>query len=142
MKFLNLILVAFVLTLTVSCGEKNPILGEWKLDGVNIEKAIKNVPDETKEFARSIMTSAFDQVKGKMKLNFTEDGKYKLESPLMDGRLNIDNGTYTVSKDKKQLITLVKGRTEKITIVENTEARLVLGMSFPGFGIMEMTFIH
>jgi hypothetical protein len=43
MKLLNLLFVGLVALTIVSCGEKNPILGTWKLDGVNVEKLIVNL---------------------------------------------------------------------------------------------------
>jgi outer membrane lipoprotein-sorting protein len=142
MKFLNLLFVAFVTLTLVSCGERNPIVGNWKLDGVNVEKAIANFPDDQKDFARKMMSSAFDQVKGKMKLSFEKDGKFKVESPAQDGKVNTENGSWSLSADKKKLTTKVSGKEETISIIEMTDSRLVLGMSADGQGEMEMTFVH
>jgi hypothetical protein len=142
MKLLNLLFVGLVVLTFVSCGESNPIVGNWKLDGVNVEKAIASFPEDQKEFARKMMSSAFDQVKGKMKLSFEKDGKFKVESPAQDGKINTENGTWSLSADKKKLTTKVSGKEETISILEMTDARLVLGMSADGQGEMEMTFVH
>ncbi len=142
MKILNLLFVGLVALTIVSCGESNPMVGKWKLDGVNVDKAIASFPEDQKEFARKMMSSAFEQVKGKMKLTFEKDGKFVVESPAQDGKINTENGTWTLSADKKKLSTTVSGKKETISVIENTDARLVLGMSAQGQGEMEMTFIH
>jgi phosphopentomutase len=142
MKLLNFLFVGLVALTISSCGEKNLIEGEWKLDGINVEKAIASFPDEQKAFAKEMMTNAFESIKGKMKLSFLKEGKFAVETPDQEGKAKKQSGTWTISEDKKKLTTDVDGKKETISIIEMTETKLVLGMAADGNGEMEMTFVH
>jgi phosphopentomutase len=141
MKLINAFVLGFALTLIAACGGNNPLVGKWKLDGVNIDKAVQSFPAEQREFAKTMMKSAFEQVKGKMILTFEKEGKFMVESPGEGGKKNVENGKWTLSSDKKKLTTDVGGRKETISVIENTDKRLVLGMAAQGQE-MEMTFVH
>jgi hypothetical protein len=141
MKLIRFIGVCALFLIVFACTNEHPIVGNWKLDGVDIEKAIATIPDEQKDFARKMMSSAFDQVKGKMKLEFKKDGKFKIETPVQDGKINSQNGQWDLSKDNSKLTTTVEGKKETIGVVELSETKLVLSMTAPGQGEMQMTFI-
>ena len=142
MKFYRLFSVFLLVLFLYSCNGGNEIIGNWKLDGVNVEKAVASVPDDNKDFARKMINSAFEQLKGKLKLTFAKDGKFKISTPDQEGKINIQNGTWSLSKDAKKLTTIVDEKNETIGVVEITSNRLVLSMPSPGQSELHMTFVH
>lgn len=141
MTFKKLVLSISILFIIASCSTKNALLGTWKLSKVNIEKAISPFEGEQKNFAKVIMTEAFKNVKGKMKLSFSENGKFQMETPLMDNEIKKEKGTWKLSKDKKKLfINTNDSGKEMHRILKLTDNKLVLEMAQSGFGPMEMTF--
>jgi hypothetical protein len=134
-------LLAILLILS-ACGNKNALIGEWKLSEIDIEKAIEIFDDEQKDFARSEMTQAFENVKGKMTLSFEEDGSYSIATPLINGEMTSESGRWRLSLSGKKLILRPKtSDKETHRILKLTDTELIMEMNQAGYGEMGMTFI-
>ncbi|MCE3295854.1 MAG: Lipocalin-like domain [Crocinitomicaceae bacterium] len=136
---LSLFSLLFVLG---ACTNKSALVGSWKLEEIDIEKAISIFDKEQKNFARMMMEEAFKNVKGKMKISFVEDGKYKIETPLINGDMKSESGTWKLSLNGKKLTLKPKTSDKEVhRILKLTSGELVMEMNQPGFGKMEMTFL-
>jgi hypothetical protein len=141
MKLINRLIVVGTILILFSCSN-NAIEGKWILDSVNVEKAIANFPEAQKDFVRKSMTSAYEQIKGKMKIEFSKDAKFRIETPAQDGKMNVENGTWKLSEDKKTLTTTVDNKDETINVVEISSKKLIISIVAPSqAGEMEMTFV-
>lgn len=141
MKRKGLFIPVFLIFVLFACKDKNPIVGTWKLNQVNLDKAISVFEDEQKEFAKIMMQEAFENVKGKLKMTFKENHSYQIETPLMNGEKKKESGTWKLSKNHKKLILITPEGEEQHQILRLTDNLLLIEMSQDGFGAMEMTFI-
>ena len=142
MKRLNTFIIGSICLLLVACNMKDPIIGEWKLTGMNIDKALNNIPANQKEMARKLMEPIFKSMKWKMKIIFEKDGKFKLENPSQNEKTKVDVGTWSLSKDSKKLTTIIDGKSENYNIIELTEDKLIIGMHLSGQEEVDLTFSH
>jgi hypothetical protein len=136
MKYLFLLIVSVSL---FSC-TKNQIIGKWKLNEINFEKQLKQIPEEQREFAIEMYNSAFEQVKGKLAFIFEEGGKLTIESPDETGKIAIEIGVWSISEDKKKLTTEIEGQKETMNIKDLSEKKLTIELNENGQE-MEMMFV-
>lgn len=142
MKLLNFIFMGLIISFLFSCSSKPSIVGEWKLDDMNIEKAIQDIPTNQKQMARDLMKTLFVKMKGEMKAVFEENGQFRIESPAPSGVVNIESGEWELTDDHKKLITIVDEKRETMEIIELSDKRLIFSMNISGSGDVEVTFIH
>lgn len=131
----------FLLLIFVSCSKQEAIVGVWRLEKMNIDKAIAGFKGEQKEFARFMISKTFELVKGKMKMTFNEDKKFTIETPLINGQTEKQSGEWKISANRKKLTIKSNGETEVHQILRLTESELRLEMEQAGLGKMEMTFV-
>lgn len=130
-----------ILLILSACGDKSALVGEWKLSEIDIEKAIEIFDDEQKDFARTQMTEAFENVKGRMTLSFEGDGSYTIATPLINGEMKSEGGRWRLSLNKKKLILRPKTSDREVhRILKLTDSELVMEMNQAGYGEMGMTF--
>lgn len=140
MKRVHLFCYSLALVVLLSCGSKNPIIGEWTLSNMNVEKAITNIPKDQKEMARNLMNLIFQGLKGNMKMVFEKNGNYRIESPGKTKNSKIKTGKWSLSEDKKILYTEVDGEKDKINVVKLTDDILIIDWVFSGQEEVELTF--
>ena len=138
MKLLNALFLGLSLTVLVSCGG-NPVVGKWKLDDINQEKALKKLPKADREMAIKFKDMMLEANKGKIKLNVEEKGKLTIESPNQDGTTNSQKGKWTLSDDKKAFTTDVKGEKQSFKVIEVSDKKFVLQADGED---VEMIFVH
>ena len=77
-----------------------------------------------------------------MKINFGEDGKYKIETPLINGEVKSESGSWKLSLNGKKLTLHPKTSDKEVhRILKLDGTELVMEMNQAGFGNMEMTFV-
>lgn len=128
MRILNILLVGIALYCLNSCAEKNPMVGQWKADDIDVKSLKAMVPAEEWSNFESEVKMNFK--KSKFSLTFQEDSKMIVETELPGSKkMDIQKGTWSLSKDKKTLKAKVDKITIEYTVVENTDEKLVLKMS-------------
>lgn len=141
MKTIRFYLFFAALFLLAACGRKSPIVGDWKLADIDIEKAIEVFDDQQKDFARTMMTEAFQNVKGRLTISFDSDGKYKIETPLINGDVKSESGKWRLSVNHKKITLKPKTSDKEVhRVLHLSDDKLIMEMNQAGFGDMEMTF--
>lgn len=140
MKYIHLLFCSFSLFVLLSCSDKSPIVGEWTLADMNVEKATERIPDNQKEMARNLMNLIFKGLKGNMKMVFEANGKYHIESPGKGKDAQIKKGTWSLSNNNKILHTEVDGEKDNIHVVKLTDDTLIIEWKLSGQEEVEMTF--
>ncbi|TNE55643.1 MAG: DUF5004 domain-containing protein [Bacteroidetes bacterium] len=140
MKKYSLLLLLPLLIFASSCSNKNKLIGAWKLEEMNIEKALINVPDNQKAMAMGLMEKLLERLKGKMIIHFNEDQSFVVETPGKDGESKQDKGTWKISKDQKEITTVVDGKQDKLHVRSLSQNRLVIGMDLTGTGEVDISF--
>lgn len=141
MNKIALLSVFSILFVLAACTKQSALVGKWKLEEIDIEKAIEIFDKDQRDFARMMMTEAFKNVKGKMNITFEENGRYKIETPLINGETQSESGTWKLSLNGKKLTLHPKTSDKEMhRILELTDKKLVMEMNQAGFGEMEMTF--
>lgn len=125
MKLVNTLLVGLTLTLLVSCGGE-PILKKWKLDDINIEALLKEMPKESQDMMRQGAKENMAKTKGKVTLEFKEGGVFTAENPSMDGTTTKENGKWKLSEDKKTLTAEIKGDEQIFVVHELSGDKMIL----------------
>ena len=143
MKAIRFYYIYAALFVLAACGRNSPIVGDWKLSEIDIEKAIEVFDEQQKDFARAMMTEAFDNVKGRLTISFESDGKYKIETPLINGDVKSESGKWRLSLNHKKLTLMPKSSDKEVhRVLHLSEDKLVMEMNQAGFGEMEMTFVR
>ncbi len=125
MKITNAILIGFTLLTLASCGQAT-IEKKWKLDDINIEALLKEVPDENKEMMKNGVKDNVAKAKGKLVLDFQKGGKIVAENPKMDETISKETGTWKLSKDSKVVTVTIANEPQDFTIHELTKDKLVI----------------
>jgi hypothetical protein len=125
MKFVSALFLGLTLSLLVSCSG-DPILKTWKLDNMDVEALLKEMPKETQDMMRKGAKENMDKTRGKVVFKFEEGGKFSAENPNMDGTTMKQAGTWKMAADKKSFTADIKGEKQIFTIHELSSDKLVI----------------
>lgn len=125
MKLLSTLLLGFTLSLLVSCGGAS-IEKKWKLDDMNVEALLKEVPAENLADMKKGVAENLASTKGKIILDFQKGGKFITESPSFDGTTNKETGKWKLSEDKKMINAEVNGQNQEFVVHELTSNKLTI----------------
>ncbi|MBI2259541.1 MAG: lipocalin family protein [Flavobacteriia bacterium] len=136
----KLLIFSLVLLILTACSS-NHLIGKWKLDNIDIEKAIADFPENQKDNMRMMLKTSLNNMKNKFFIEFNDNGKYSIEAADENGVLQKKSGTWELSSDKKKLKTVTEGKEETVEVVEITANKLTLNMSSPSQSSFEMSFV-
>ncbi len=148
MKFKNLLLAGFVVSMAAACSsevktemktgdamtEEAPkeaeisIVRNWTLENIDASKAMEGMPKENQEQMKTMMDQMVAAQKGKMTFDVQEGGKLATNSLDMNQKWKQMEGKWTLSDDKKTFTIDMDGKKEEYIVEELSADKLNLEM--------------
>ncbi len=100
---ISLLILFFLGMNSCSGGEKDVLLGEWKLVDIDYSRHLAEINPELKESFLSMTDRQSQIILSKTFFNFKEEGEIVITSPKYQGGVTNISGTWRISEDRDSL---------------------------------------